>query len=153
MCSKKIIAVSLMLILCAPFLCPGITRWEKQRATTPETPAGRQLAAFLRAYNTGELDVLQRFIAEHFDKTALEKRSADERTATSFATFKITRQLNLYSIKRATDYEVEALCQSEVTEAWFSLTVQVAPQSPFGIVRQAFGFASRPEETVSHTKL
>jgi CubicO group peptidase (beta-lactamase class C family) len=119
----------------------------------PETPASRQLVGYLRAYNTGELDVVHKFIAEHFDKTALEKRSAGERAATSVATFNITRRLNLYSLTRSTDYEVEALCQSEVTEAWFSLTIQVAPQSPFGIVRQAFGFASRPPEAISHTRL
>lgn len=123
------------------------------RATAPETPAGRQLAGFLRAYNTGEPGILRKFIAEHFDREALAKRPADERASTIVATFKITRQLNLYRVERSTDYEVKALCQSEVTEAWFSLTLQVAPRPPHGIVGHTFDFASRPAGITSPRKL
>lgn len=150
---NKIIAISLLLALYPPLLCLGTPRRERQRAAAPETPAGRQLTAFLRAYNTGEPGVLRKFIAGHFDRDALAKRSADERASTGVATFKITRQLNLYRIVRSADYEVEALCQSEITEAWFSLTVQVAPQPPHGIINQTFGFASRPAGASSHGKL
>lgn len=153
MWSKKIVAVSFLIAVCTPLLCLGATGRESQRAHIPQTPAGRQLAGFLRAYNTGEINSLHKFIAEHFDKTALEKRSADERASTSAATFKITRRLNLHRIERSTDYEVDALCQSEVTEAWFSITIQVAPQPPHGIIRQAFGFASRPADAIPHRKL
>lgn len=151
--SKRIIAASLLLVISSPLLCLGAAKRKKQVATVPETPAGRQLAGFLRAYNTGEPDTLRKFIAEHFDKTVLEKRSADERASTGIATFKITRQLNLHSIGRSTDYEVEVLCQSEITEAWFSVTLQVTPQSPYKIVKQAFGFAARPADAVSHRRL
>jgi CubicO group peptidase (beta-lactamase class C family) len=151
--SKKIIAVSLLFAICSPSLCLGKPDREKQRAAIPETPAGQQLDGFLRAYNTGDLNSLRKFIAEHFDRDALAQRSADERASTGVATFKITRQLNLYRIERATDYEVEALCQSGVTEAWFSLTIQVAPLPPHRITNQAFGFASRPADAVPHRKL
>ena len=122
-------------------------------AVIPVTPAGQQLARFLRSYNTGDVNVLRNFIVEYFDKSALEKRSADERASTSLATFKLTRQLKLHSIERSSDFEVEALCQSQVTEAWFSITIQVAPQPPNGIIRQAFGFASRAADAIPHGKL
>ena len=153
MSSKKLITASLLIAGCSSLLCLGATRREERGAVIPKTPAGQQLAGFLRAYNTGELHTLRKFIAEHFDKATLEKRSADERASTGAATFKITRRLNLHRIERATDYEVEALCQSEVTEAWFSITIQVAPQPPHGIIRQAFGFASRPADVIPHRKL
>lgn len=153
MWSKKIVAVSFLIASCPSLLCLGVTKRENQGATIPKTPAGQQLAGFLRAYNTGELNTLHRFIAERFDKATLEKRSAGERASTSAATFKITSQLNVYRVERSTDYEVEALCQSEVTEAWFSITIQVAPQPPHGIIRQTFGFASRPADAIPHRKL
>lgn len=125
----------------------------KENALVPATPAGQRLAAFLRAYNTGDLNVLRKFAAESFDKSALQKRSADARASTGIATFKLTRKLNLHSIERSTDYEVKALCQAQVTEAWFSLTLQVAPQAPNGIISQAFGFATRPADAIPHEKL
>lgn len=152
-CSKKIIASCVLLIICAPLLVNGMAKRENQSAIIPKTPAGQQLAGFLHAYNSGELNTLHKFIAEHFDKTTLEKRSANERALTSAATFKITRRLKLYRLERSTDYEVKALCQSEVTEAWFSITIQVAPQPPYRIMNQAFGFASRPAGAIPHRKL
>lgn len=153
MWSKKIVAVSLLLAICTSLPCLGATGRERRGAAIPKTPAGRHLAGFLRAYNTGELNTLRHFIAESFDKATLEKLSADERASTSVAIFKITRRLNVYRVERSTDYEVEALCRSEVTEAWFSITIQVAPQSPHGIVRQTFGFASRPADAIPRRRL
>lgn len=152
-CSKKIIAIHLLLAICTTLSSSQTIKRKTPGATIPETPAGQQLAQFLRAYNTGDLETLHRFIAEHFDKATLGKRSASERASAGVATFKITRRLNVYSVARITDYEVEALCQSEVTEAWFSITIQVAPQSPYGIVKQAFGFAARPADSIPHEKL
>jgi len=153
MCSKKAIAISLLIATWALLSSFGEPEREKQGAAIPETRAGQQLDGFLRAYNAGDQNILRKFIAEHFDMDALVKRSADERTSTGIATFKITRQLKPYRIERSTDYEVEALCQSATTEAWFSLTIQVAPYPPHGITNQAFGFATRPRGAAPHGKL
>lgn len=149
----KVPAILLLLVFLSGYSSVRTNSQSKESAVIPVTPAGQRLAEFLRAYNTADLNVLRKFATEYFDKSALEKRSADERASTSIATFKLTRQLNLHSIERSTDYEVEALCQSQVTEAWFSITIQVAPQSPYGIIKQAFGFATRPADAIPHEKL
>jgi len=150
---EKVLAILLLLVFLLGYSSVRTNSQSKESAVIPVTPAGQRLAEFLRAYNTANLNVLRKFATEYFDKSALEKRSADERASTNVATFKLTRQLNLHSIERSTDYEVEALCQSQVTEAWFSITIQVAPQSPHGIIRQAFGFATRPADAIPHEKL
>lgn len=146
-------ASALLLVLLLGYTSIDTYSQSKSRVAVPATPAGQRLAEFLRAYNTGELSVVRKFVAENFDKTALEKRPAEERASANVATFKLTRQLNLHSVERSTDFEVEALCQSEVTEAWFSITIQVASQSPHGIIRQSFGFATRPANAIPRGRL
>jgi CubicO group peptidase (beta-lactamase class C family) len=150
---RKNTFIFLLFVFIASFSIIPINAQSKQKPLTPVTPAGQQLSEFLRAYNTGDLNVLIKFFAAHLDKSALEKRSADERAKANVATFSITRQLKLHSSKQTTDYEIVALCQSEVTEAWFSITLEVAPQPPHSIVKQSFGFANRPLDAVKRGKL
>lgn len=147
----SVTALLLMLLLGYPSI--DTNSQSKSRIVIPATPAGQRLAEFLRAYNTGDLSVVRRFVGENFDKTALEKRPANERASANVATFKLTRQLNLHSVERSTDFELEALCQSQVTEAWFSITIQVASQAPHGIIRQSFGFATRPANAIPRGRL
>lgn len=144
---------SLMLLSFSANLFDYTVAQSKQNPIIPATPAGQQLDGFLRAYNSGDVDILRKFITEHYDRSALEKRSPDDRAATGVATFKLTRQLNLHSIEESTNTKIVALCQSEVTEGWFNITIEVAQESPHGIVRQAFGFASRPADAVRHGRL
>jgi len=127
--------------------------WSQQKPITLASPVSKQMAEFLSAYNTGDVNVLSKFFVEHFDKSALEKRSAAERAKANVATFNITRQLKLHSSKQTTEYEIVALFQSQVTEAWFSITLEVAPQPPNSIIKQTFGFAVRPADAVPHGKL
>jgi len=47
----------------------------------PPTPAGRQLAAFLRAFNSGITAANRSFIAEHCAAAALEHQSVMERAS------------------------------------------------------------------------
>jgi hypothetical protein len=70
-------AAGLSLAVCQPLLGLGTNAQQKQRAAVPNTPAGQQLAGFLRAYNTGELATLREFIAGHFERDALAERSAE----------------------------------------------------------------------------
>src|SRR2546429_4505490 len=48
----------------------------KQEVVIPDTSAGRQLADFLRAINTGDINIIRNFITDHFDKSILNKRPA-----------------------------------------------------------------------------
>jgi CubicO group peptidase (beta-lactamase class C family) len=153
MCSIKKMAVSLSLMTCLTLPYFAAARQQKRRAAFPGTPAGQRLDEFLRAYNTGNLETIRGFIADRYDKEALTERSAEQRAKTSVATFSLTRQLNLHSIERSTDHEIVALCQSKITEAWFSITIRVAPRPPYGIVSQGFGFATRPADAIPHGRL
>lgn len=131
----------------------GVHCRQTGRDERQDTPAAKSLREFLRAYNTGNLETVRRFIHEHYDEEALSQRSAEQRAKTSLATFNLTRRLRLHAVERSADYEVVALCQSEITEAWFSVTIQVAPQPPHRIISQGFGFAARPADAVPRVRL
>lgn len=111
------------------------------------------LGAFLRAYNTGDPETIRAFIQGHFDEDSLARRPAEQRASTSLATYQLTRQLRLHGVERSADHEIVALCQSEITEAWFSVTVQVSPREPHKIMGQQFGFAARPADAAPRGRL
>lgn len=151
--SLKVIALTFMLVIPSSTLCAGAARPLEQDAALFGTQADRQLVGWLEAYNTGELNVLRNFIAGHFEGEALEKRPAAQRAATGIATFNLTRQLKLHSILRSADYEIVALCQSVVTEAWFNIKLQVSPRPPHGIINLTLDFASRPSDVIPRRRL
>ena len=121
--------------------------------TIPNTPAGRQLAGFLEAFNTGDIDTTRRFVAEHFDESSLAKQSAEEQAKGIAQAYALTRGLTLRSITRSTDYEIAALVQSKLTESWWGLTMPVSAASPHGIIDWFMGPAPRPADAFPREKL
>lgn len=107
--------------------------------------ARRQLYNFLRSYNTGSREILRGFFERQMDAGALEKRGVKDRTNAATGTFEITRQLNLVRYTSVSETKATALCQSRVTEAWFSLTIELTSGAPHKIVKQYFELATAPK--------
>src|SRR5215470_17845548 len=85
----------------------------EEPAKPPDTPAGKQLAAWLKAYNSGQADVARRFIREHFAKSALEGKGAEDRHLDAFImVYGDNRRLELVRIEKSADHEVVALVHS-----------------------------------------
>lgn len=124
-----------------------------QVPTIPDTPAGRQLAGFLEAFNTGDANLMRRFIAGHFDKNSLAKQSAEEQAKGVAPAYAMTRGLTLRAITRSTDFEISALVQSKLTESWWGLTIPVSAEPPHGIIDWFMGPAARPADAFPREKL
>lgn len=121
--------------------------------TIPDTPAGAQLAGFLEAFNTGDTNLMRRFVAEHFDKSSLAKQSAEEQAKGMAPAYALTRGLTLRAITRSTDYEISALVQSRLTESWWGLTIPVSAEPPHGIIDWFMGPAPRPADAFPRERL
>jgi CubicO group peptidase (beta-lactamase class C family) len=94
----------------------------------PDTPAGRTLGAFLKAFNTGSPNVLRRFHAD----TGGDENNAQE----DMNFYNQSGPLKVHSVKQSSDYEIEVLVSAEKGERWLSFTMQVgaaAPHPPEGI--------------------
>lgn len=95
----------------------------EQNVALPDTPAGKTLAAFLKAFNTGSLETLKSFHKE---------RGGDEENAQQdFNFYQQSGGLKLHSIVRAGQLEIEALVQAKKDGRWLSFSIGVEAQAPY----------------------
>src|SRR5262249_20672001 len=114
----------------------------------PDTPAGKTLGEFIRAFNTGDLGTLRRF---HKD------RGGDEENARQDIEFyQQTGGLKLHRVTRSDQFEIEVLVQTKKEERWMSLAIGVEPATPHGIadirVRPATGPGEKGGERGTSTE-
>ena len=102
----------------------------------PDTPAGKTLGEFIKAFNTGDLETLKRFHKE---------RGGDEENAQQDLEFhRRSGGLKLHSVTRSEQFEIEALVQTKKDERWMSFTIGVDPHTPHGIADIRVKPASAP---------
>jgi CubicO group peptidase (beta-lactamase class C family) len=94
-------------------------------AKLPDTPAGKTLAAFLQAFNTGSLEALKKFHAEHGGNA----ENANE----DMNFFNQSGGLNLHHVRGSNEYAIEVLVQAKKTERWLNFSIEVEPRPPFAI--------------------
>ncbi len=84
-------------------------------AAMPPTPAGRQFAAFLRAFNSGTTDANRSFITEHCAAAALEQQAVMERASWDTLAYARTRGIIPAAIERSSDHEIIVLAHTRLT--------------------------------------
>ncbi len=91
----------------------------------PDTPAGKSLGEFIRAFNTGDLESLKRFHRE---------RGGDEEIARKDMEFyQESGGLRIHSVTRSGRFEIEVLAQMKKVDRWVSFAIGVEPHAPYGI--------------------
>lgn len=135
-------SVLLTLALAIPLGCLAIpaTGAAAAEPKLPDTPAGRQLAAWLRVFHTGDAAALRRFMSEQFGPSAIQQVPPDERAARGAALFRDTRGFLNRRVERSSDTEIALLAETRLTEEWFRVELQVEPAAPHRIT----SFAVRP---------
>lgn len=93
--------------------------------TLPDTPAGRTLAAFLKAFNTGDLETLKSFHKE--------RGGNEENAQQDFNFYQQSGGLKLHSITSAENFAIEVLAQAQKDGRWLSFTIGVELQAPHPI--------------------
>jgi CubicO group peptidase (beta-lactamase class C family) len=107
-----------------------------------DTPAGRALSAYLRAFNSLEVDTLREAIAAQFSSAALEERSAAQRASTVAQVQRFTQGFEPRRVERATDHEIVVLAQARLDGHWARVELRVDPVPPHRIA--AFGVRPVP---------
>ena len=110
----------------------------------PLTPAGRQLAAFLRAFNSGPANANRDFIAEHCAAAALKQQSVMERASWDALAYARTRGLIPAAIEQSSDHEIIVLAHTQLTGEDARVTLQVAPEAPHPIIAYDLQHPIRP---------
>jgi CubicO group peptidase (beta-lactamase class C family)/predicted alpha/beta superfamily hydrolase len=120
-------------------------------AQSPETPAGRQLTAWLDAYNTGNIDIMRRFVAESYDKEKL-KSGAKPVDFLFLPVYPETRVLRFDRMLYENERKAIGLTQSTLTGEWYRVTVR-SGADPRELYMQGIFRDVEPEEAHRYGKL
>lgn len=110
-----------------------VTAQSDQNATLPNTPAGKQLADWLRIFASGNQDDFVRFIAQRYSKSLLEQDTAINLADRQARTYLDTRSFDVRRIEKSSAQETTVLAQAALTGLWFRVTVRVEAESPYRI--------------------
>ena len=131
---KKSAIVSLVSVFLA-----AIVLAQTDGVKLPGTPAGRTLAAFITAFNSGSLETMRRFHSE---------RGGDEGNADQDMDFyKQSGGLKLSRVLESGDYELEVLVQTKNDGRWLRFAIIVGHIEPYPIDELRVKPASGPDDS------
>jgi CubicO group peptidase (beta-lactamase class C family) len=122
-------------------------------ASPPDGPAGRRLAAWLVALNSGGRETLRRFVAANFDPPPNAALPVDRIADRHYGIYSSTGGLDVRKIEASSPDGVTAVVQARRTGYWMSVRVNVAPQPPHNIVGFGFRFTEAPADLLPDKKL
>jgi hypothetical protein len=91
----------------------------------PDTPAAKTFAAFLKALNSGDLEVMKKFHKEYAGN--LENANKD------FDFYQQSGGIKLVGINQASDYALELVVQTKNDSERLTFTIEVAKTAPHAI--------------------
>jgi CubicO group peptidase (beta-lactamase class C family) len=125
----------------------------KEPITFPSTPAGRQFAQWLQAFNTGDANEIRGFISKHFEPIALKRISLEERVVMDLVVHNVTRGLVPYHIDWSTDPEITVLARSNLTEDSARIHLEVGSDQLHRIKILTLALMGNPADTNALDKL
>ena len=115
------------------------------QATWPDTPAGRQLAGWVAAFNATGVDSLRRFLAERAPGAAADQPMLSVGPGT--AGFRAnTGGFELRKVESSTPNGLTALLQERDSDQIARFTIEVAPTAPHHIVKLGAQAIPRPAD-------
>src|SRR6266571_2116259 len=131
--AMRIKAGLVLLLLCRPVPSFG-------QVTVPDTPAGQQLAAWLAAFNRGDLEAYKAFLEKNYPSHA---QPADQ----AMAFREMTGGFDLKKVEPTTsDTQVTLLLQERNSDQFARLTLEVDSAEPHKIVGISLMAIPRPPE-------
>lgn len=111
----------------------------------PDTPAGRRLAQWLAAIAAGDIDTLRTFYAANVPDD-VPPNLAEVRTAMDLLFRKQHGVPELHSIISSSDYEIEALLYTGLSELWQEVRLTIQAEPPHRLMGLGTRHASPPSE-------
>jgi CubicO group peptidase (beta-lactamase class C family) len=120
--------------------------------TLPDTPAGKQFAAWLAALNTGKRETLRQFIGEHFAPPPNGTLPADGIADRHFGIYNGTRGLDLRKIANSSPERITAVVQARRMGNWMTVGMTVNAQPPQNILGMGFRNTAAPVDLLPRNK-
>jgi len=130
---------SAIVSLASVFLAAIVIAQTSDGVKLPDTPAGRTFAAFLTAFNSGNLETMRRFHSE--------RGGNDENADQDMNFYKQSGGLKLGRVLQSGDYQIEVLVQAKNDDRWLQFTMGVEPNAPHAVDDIRVKPASGPDDT------
>ena len=95
----------------------------------PDTLAGQRVAAYIKAFNSGDEQLMRAFLAENVSPHGLQRRSMDERLEIYKEMRGNMETMELRRVLEASDGAITVLIQTKKGE-WFEIGFQFEAESP-----------------------
>ncbi|HYO73457.1 MAG TPA: serine hydrolase [Archangium sp.] len=100
----------------------------------PSTPAGRQAAALLQVFNQGEGSTMLAFIKDHYAKTALAQRPAEQHLGMFGQLWGDTNGLAFQKVESSSERTLVLVARDKLIGEEVRLQVDVEAKAPHGIL-------------------
>ena len=91
----------------------------------PDTPAGKTFAAFLKAFNTGDVEILKKFHTDHAGNPANSQKDMDF--------YQQSGGIKVVSVGKSTDYTLELVIETKNDSEKLNLSIAVAKEAPYAL--------------------
>jgi CubicO group peptidase (beta-lactamase class C family) len=125
----------------------------KVKSSVPDTPAGRQFAAWLAVFNRAEPERIRRYVVENSAKAALERRPADEQVQMNLFVHHDTGGLDFARAEQSSDHQLVALARTRAGGDWLRIGMTVEKDPPYRISEMRINRIPQPDEDAPHGKL
>jgi CubicO group peptidase (beta-lactamase class C family) len=122
---KKTSHVCLAILL----LAASVLAQNADTASLPNTPAGQRVAAYLKAFNSGDEQLMRAFFAENVSQAALARRSIDERVGIYREMRGNMETIELRRVMETREDAVTVLIRTKKGE-WFEIGFQFEAEAP-----------------------
>lgn len=122
--SNLVIAAAVILCLATFAIAQSATKAEEP-VKFPDTPAGKTVAEFFKAFNSGSVETMKKFHQDHggnVENAEKDKEAYDQ-----------TGGLKVHSVTRAEKSEIELLVQTKNGGTWLSFVIGIGQEAPYGI--------------------
>ncbi len=106
---------------------PLATAQSSDSVKLPDTPAGKTFAAFLIAFNSGDIEVMRKF---HSDR-----RGNPDNAERDLDAYKQTGGLKLVKVNSSSDYALEVLVETTTGAQRLNFAIEVDTNAPHGMLR------------------
>jgi len=96
----------------------------------PDTPAGKQLEAFLSAFNSGDRSRMRGFISANFDQPPNAPGFVDDVTNAQISSFSQTSGFVVRKFENLGPAAVRVQAQAKLTGAWSQMSLYVTAKAP-----------------------
>ncbi len=132
--------LALMMVAGSSLVGPSSATGE---AALPDTPAGRQFAAFLTALESGDHET---YIKQNFSKGFLNAFPL-ERHLDFFREMQVLNGgFTVGSVEESSDYRIVVLAKAKKRDAWRRLDMAVEPEPPYRVAAFGVEDAASPDE-------